>query len=167
MRNPFAYATLAIVAMLSLTQVALAIPPPAIATPVPPTATLLYLPSAAPSAAPAFAVVAAVGMAFGWGAWVLAHWQAIGELLAALVAIYTAVKTHQWGRLVAEAGRVTFNLATLTNLDGDQKRAEAEKKLYANAGPIARALFTEAQFMLAVETGYKLIAKPQLKAPDA
>ena len=52
-------------------------------------------------------------------------------------------------------------------MDDAKKRDAAEATLYRNAGPVARVLFTEAQFKLAVETGYKLIAKPRLAGPTA
>lgn len=166
MRFPAVQVSLTAVAVLALAQVAFAIPTPlgspsVLATfmPVLPPA---VGPSAVPSAAPIFAIGAAVGAALGWGAWVLTHWQTLGELIAALVALYAAVRAHQWTKLTELAGLVAFNLATLTDWTNEAKRKEGVTRLYAAAGPIARLLFTEAQFALALETGWKLIAKPQL-----
>lgn len=157
MRPIYFTVPLATLALLALANVAFAIP-----TPADPSALPTALATAAPAAA--FNVTATLAATLAWGSWVMGHWQALGELLALVVAGYHAVRAHQWNQLVSIAGRVTYNLATLTNYDDAAKRRAAISKLYEAAGPLARALFSEAQFALAVETGWKLVAKPQVEA---
>lgn len=117
-------------------------------------------------AAIAFNLPGMATTALGFGGWVLANWQQIGELIAALAAIYWAIRNHQWDRLVKEAGRLAYDVAMLTDLDNTQKRELVAGELYALAGPVARKLFTRAHFGMAVEMGWKLIAKPALAVPS-
>lgn len=77
--------------------------------------------------------------------------------------IYAAWKAGQWSRLVTLAGAVTLEVAKLTGYDNAAKRAEAVKRLYEQAPSAAYGLFTEAQFVKAVEDGWATIAKPQMQ----
>lgn len=97
-----------------------------------------------------------------WGAWVLAHWLDIGNVVGGLVAFYFALRARQWDKLLALAGKLALDVAKVTELDNATKRALVANELYAAAGATARKLFTKAQFEMAVEMGWKLIAKPQL-----
>jgi hypothetical protein len=99
-----------------------------------------------------------------FGGWVLANWFDIGQVIGSLVAIFIALKTRQWNRLIALAGKLAYDVALLTDLDNAQKRVLVANELYAAAGVTARKLFSKEQFELAVEMGWKLIAKPQLQA---
>ncbi len=167
MRRHLPLLVLAATAFLALAGPALAIPAPLPqgATPYPsalPTAFATLGPGATLPADAGW--LGAASAALGWGAWVLAHWRELGELIALIVALVTAIRTYQWNQLVKLAGQLTFSVATLTNFDNDAKRRVAERELYQKAPAIARAWFTEEQFALAVETGWKLIAKPRLEA---
>lgn len=158
---------LAATAVLALAGPALAIPTPLPqgAAPYPsalPTAFATLGPGVTPADGAGW--LGAASAALGWGAWVLNHWRELGELIALVVALVTAFRTYQWNQLVRLAGDLTFAVATLTNFDNDVKRRLAERELYNKAPAFARAWFTEAQFALAVETGWKLIAKPRLEA---
>lgn len=155
MRLPLLLAALALVVVA---LPALAIPAPGLSPP----AVASLAPLAAATAAPVVATVSAFAAALGWGTWVLGHWQDIGALMALAVAFYQAVRAHQWAKLTALAGELTFAIATLTNFDNDQKRRMAETELYSKAGAVAHGLFSEQQFSTALEYGYKLIAKPKL-----
>lgn len=163
MRRHFPLYLLAACALLAVAGPALAIPSPLPQGAVPyPTAMPTALATLGPGGAPLAEWAGAVATAIGAGAWVLGHWRELGELLALLVAFVHAARSYQWARLVQLAGQLTFALATLTNFDNDAKRRVAETDLYQKAGPIARSLFSEEQFALAIETGWKLIAKPRL-----
>jgi len=90
------------------------------------------------------------------------HWEALAGIMALLGQAYMAVRAKQWDKLVQLAGQLAFEAAKLTGLDDPGKRELVEGQLYDKAGSIARLLFTREQFRLAVETGYKLIAKPKM-----
>ena len=109
-------------------------------------------------------IASALTGAFNFGGWVLANWLLIGQVVATLVAAYVAIREHQWNRLIVLAGKLAFDVATLTELDKKAKRDVVAAELYNLAGPVARKLFTQAQFSMAVEMGWKLIAKPSLPA---
>lgn len=113
-------------------------------------------------AAVAFNLPEVAGAVLGFGGWVLAHWQQLGEVIGLLVAMYLAIRNHQWDRLIKKAGELAYEVGLLTDLDNQQKRDLVAAELYALAGPLARKLFTPAQFSFAVEMGWKLIAKPAL-----
>lgn len=153
---------------LGLVLVALALP--AHALPAPVHAAVTAAPHALPSATPA-PVTAAMPSALqvltstaAAGGWVLMHWQGLGALISLLVAAYAAIRQRQWEALVALAGQITLNVATLSGFDNAKKRQEAEDRLYTMATPLMRELFSKEQFEHAVETGYQLITKPKLQA---
>lgn len=162
------FAFLAIPALvLSLCFGATAIPGPP--TPLPSVLEVVSpaspLPVAVASPAPAFSFPDPLTIALtaaGWGAWVLAHWMQLGELLGILVAAYFAVRAHQWDKLLALAGPITLNLAGLSGYDNPTKRKVAVERLYRDANPLMRKLFTLERFEQAVETAYLTITKPKL-----
>jgi hypothetical protein len=96
------------------------------------------------------------------GIWALNHWKELGELIIAVVAFYNVIRAHQWDRLVVTAGDLAYDAANLAGLDKTDKQKHVAGQLYALANPLARKLFSEAQFAMAVETGWKLIAKPRM-----
>lgn len=101
------------------------------------------------------------------GGWVLAHWLDIGNVIAGFVAIYFALRARQWDKLIGLAGKLALDVAKVTELDNAAKRALVANELYAAAGVTARKLFTKEQFELAVEMGWKLIAKPQISGRES
>jgi hypothetical protein len=107
-----------------------------------------------PPVAPGAVIAAIVG-------WVLSNMVGIGTVSGSVLALYNAVRAHQWDRLVQLAGNVAFNVATLANMDNATKRKAVEERVYAAAGPLARNMFSQAQFEVALESGYQLIAKPK------
>lgn len=113
------------------------------------------------------AIATALPVVTSSAAWVLAHWLQIGEVVAALVAIYWAIRNHQWNRIIDLAGELAYDVALLTEFDKAKKREVVTNELYAMAGPVARRLFTREQFGLAVEMGWKLIAKPKVQSEGA
>lgn len=88
-------------------------------------------------------------------------------ILSLVAQAYAFFKARQWGRLVATGGAIALEVAKLTGFSNKAKRAEAIRRLYKEAPPIARQLFTEEQFGMAVEKGYQLIAQPELKGGPA
>ena len=98
------------------------------------------------------------------GMWILNHWKEIGEVVIAFIALYNVVRAHQWERLVVTAGELAYDAAKLAGLDERDKQKHVAGQLFALAGPFARKLFTEEQFLMAVESGWKLIAKPRVTA---
>lgn len=123
------------------------------------TATAIAAPSVAtPTAAPTPDLFTSVTVVANY---LLAHWQDLGTLLATLVAIYAAFRQHQWDKLLQLAGGIAFNVATLTNLDNAAKRKEVEDRLYQATPVWMHLLFGQAQFEMACEAGWQLIAKPK------
>jgi hypothetical protein len=117
--------------------------------------------AATPAPAPAPDLFASVTVVANF---LLAHWQDLGTLLATLVAMYAAFRQHQWDKLVQLAGGIAFNVATLTNLDNAAKRKEVEDRLYTATPVWMHLLFGQAQFEMACEAGWQLIAKPKTAA---
>ncbi|MNL64307.1 hypothetical protein D3C87_1885080 [compost metagenome] len=80
-----------------------------------------------------------------------------------IVAIYFAIRTHQWNRLIGLAAELSFTAAKMADLDNASKRAVVANRLYQRANPLAQQLFSREQMELAVETAYQLITKPRLQ----
>lgn len=79
------------------------------------------------------------------------------------VQMYAAFKSGQYAKLITLAGGITLEVAKLAGYDNAAKRNEAVKRLYGQAPTVARNLFTEQQFIEAVEKGWATIAKPQMQ----
>lgn len=95
---------------------------------------------------------------------ILANWQTLANIALGLVLLFQAVKGHYWDQVIRVAGQLAYEAATLAGLDKEDRRKYVAQNLYALAPLFARKVFTAEQFELAVEMGYKLIAKPRLQA---
>lgn len=94
-----------------------------------------------------------------WGGW-MTQLPVVVQLFGLVVALSAAWCQQQWRQVLNLAGAITAEVAKMTPLNNAEKRREAARLLRQRAPTLAQAIFSEEDFLQAVEYGWQVIAKP-------